>query len=82
MGAMTQKQTDRYNYLDQKATSELTADEKKELNILQKINAGEDTDADNDGGDRNPSEFEDRQNKNEEGLSDKEFKQHEAAEKA
>lgn len=59
IGALTQEQTDRYNELTKKGqTEQLTPEEKKELNIFQKVESGEDTDADNPGGDNNPQSFE------------------------
>ncbi len=52
MAALTQEQTDRLNELETK--DQLTEDERVELNKLQKVQSGEDTDADNPRGDNNP----------------------------
>lgn len=78
MAALTQKQTDRLNDLRRK--TELSADEKQELNVLQKVESGEDTDAVNEGGDNNPQTFEEADNPNEQSLTEKEREQRDAAE--
>lgn len=74
IAALNQKQTDRLNFLVSKA--QLTPEEKAELNILQKVESGEDTDADNPRGDNNPEKFEDQRNANEASLTDEERAQH------
>jgi hypothetical protein len=77
VAALTQEQTNRRNELETKA--ELTPEEKKELNVLQKVHSGQDTDADNPGGDNNPENFDSEKNPNEQSLSEKDLRQRESA---